>query len=156
MQDGITRATQHLVRQGFTLIPCGAAVCTRIVARAYLDNPELPWAVLFDPESMQWTPAMADDDPLKEIFANASVRSATPKSPHVVCHTQGAYALLPMVVADVRDARMNIEAAVALGKSPPTDRLEAFSDDAIEREAKRRKKARKEGDDQPSGENEAQ
>jgi hypothetical protein len=140
MQSPETRATQHLLVQGFTLYPCAAAVCSRLTARGLLDDPSHAWAVLCDSRSLDWTAMLADDDPLKPLFVDAAVRSATPTTPHVVCHTQGGWLLLPLVTVDVRDARMRIEAAVALGKAPPAERLEAFPDELIEREAKRRRK----------------
>jgi hypothetical protein len=42
---------------------------------------------------------------------------------------------------------MRIEAAVALGKAPPAERLEAFPDELIELEAKRRTKKRERPDE---------
>lgn len=132
------RARQHLLLQGFTIYPAAAAVSLRIVAPRVLDDPGHTWAVLFDERSLEWTALLAADDPLGAAFAEAAVLSSTPKSPHALCHTAGERLLVPLVVSDVRDARLRIEAAVALGKSPPAERLEAFPDELIEREAARR------------------
>lgn len=138
MQSPETRAIQHLLVQGFTPYSCAAAVCTRLVAPRVLDNPDHSWAVACNPGSLEWTAMLSDDDPLKAELGEAAVRSANPKTPHVLCHTAGTRLLVPLTVDDVRDARMRIEAAVALGKAPPAERLEAFPDELIEREAKRR------------------
>jgi hypothetical protein len=140
MQSTETRATQHLLVQGFTLYTCAAAVATRLVAPRLLDGPEHTWAVLFDASSLGWCAQLPKDDRLIEHFAEAAVRSSNPKTPHVLCHTLGDFLVLPLDVTDVRHARMLIESAVALGKAPPAERLEAFPDELIEREAKRRAK----------------
>jgi hypothetical protein len=140
MQSPETRATQHLIIQGFELYSCAAAVATRFVARHLLDAPAHPWAVVCGIDALQWVAMLPEDDPLKAELGEAAVRSSNPKTPHVLCHTQGERLLVPLVVTDVRDARMRIEAAVMLGKAPPAERLEAFPDELIEREAKRRAK----------------
>lgn len=137
-QSHETRAIQHLLIQGFTLYTCTAAVCTRLVSRAVLDDPAHSWVVICGPNSLQWTAMLQEDDPLRSHLAEAAVRSADPKTPHVVCHTAGSTLLVPLTVADVHDARLRIEAAVILGKSPPAEKLEAFPDELIEREAKKR------------------
>lgn len=136
------RALQHLLVQGFTLYPAPAAVCTRLVLRPVLDDPGHAWAVYFTRDALVWTGHLLDDDPLAAIFGAAAVRSSA-SAPHVVCHTQGSMLLVPLEVADVRRIRMRIEAAIALGKTPTADRLEAFPDELIEREAKRRRKRAK-------------
>jgi hypothetical protein len=141
MQSPETRATQRLLVQGFTLYPCAAAVSTRLVARSVLDDPGHAWAVLCDSRSLDWTAMLPEDDPLKAQLAEAAVRSADPAAPHVLCHTQGGLLLVPLG-PDTLNARMRIEAAVALGKVPPAERLEAFPDELIELEAKRRAKKR--------------
>lgn len=133
------RALQHLLVQGFTLYTAPAAVCTRLVDRALLDDPAHAWAVYFTPGAIRWTGALPVDDPLRDVFGEAAVLSGAPATPHVVCHTQGGRLLLPLEVNDVRDARLRVEAGVALGKAPPAERLEAFPDELIEREAKRRR-----------------
>jgi hypothetical protein len=148
MQSPETRATQRLLVQGFILYPCAAAVSTRLVARSLLDDPNHAWAVLCDSRSLDWTAMLADDDPLKAQLAEAAVRS-TSGAPHALCHTQGGLLLVPLG-PDTLNARMRIETAVALGKAPPAERLEAFPDELIEREAKRRAK-RKERDESPPG-----
>ncbi len=142
MQSPETRAMQHLLVQGFELHTAAAAVCSRLVAPQVLDDPQRAWAVLFDSRSIDWTAQLPEGDPLRDSFAEAAVRSADPSTPHVLCHTRGGRLLAPLAVTDVRDARMRIEAAVALGKSPPAERLEAFPDELIEREAARRSKLR--------------
>jgi hypothetical protein len=135
--DSHTRALQHLIVQGFTLYTAAAAVCTRLVDRALLDEPRHVWAVYFGSNSLDWTARLANDDPLQEAFGAAAVRSAR-GAPHVVCHTLGGVLVVPLDVTACRDARMRIEGAIAQGKAPPPERLEAFSDDMIEREAQRR------------------
>jgi hypothetical protein len=139
MQSQETRATQRLLVQGFTLYSCAAAVSTRLVARSLLDDPNHAWAVLCDSRSLGWTATLPDDDPLKAPLGEAAVHSADPLTPHVLCHTQGGLLLVPLG-PDTLNARMRIEGAVALGKAPPVERLEAFPDELIEREAKRRAK----------------
>jgi hypothetical protein len=142
-------AQQHLLVQGFTLYTVPAAVCSRLVARALLDDPGHTWAVYCTGDALSWTAHLAEDDPLRAIFAEAAVRSTRPAPPHVICHTQGSTLLVPLTTADVRGVRMRIEAAIALGKAPPAERLEAFSDEYVEREAeKRRRKAMKAAKDQ--------
>lgn len=149
MQSPETRATQHLLVQGFTLYPCAAAVCTRLVAPSVLDEPNHAWAVLFDADSMRWVAMLPEGDRLRDVFLEAAARGG------VICHAQGGLLGLPLVVTDVRDARMRIEAAVALGKAPPAERLEAFSDEALARESERRAR-RAARERQPSGEKEPQ
>lgn len=146
MQPPETRAIQHLLVQGFTIHSCAAAVCTRLTAPRLLDDPSHAWAVLCDASSLEWVALLPQDDPLKADLGEASVRSADPNTPHVLCHTAGGRLLVPLAVPDVRDARMRIEAAVALGKAPAAERLEAFPDELIEREAKRRAKRKAQGD----------
>lgn len=142
MQSPEIRATQHLLVQGFTIYSCAAAVCTRLTAPRLLDDPSHAWAVLCDSRSLEWTSMLPEGDPLKADLGEAAVRSADPMTPHVLCHTQGGRVLVPLMATDVRDARMRIEAAVALGKAPAAERLEAFPDELIEREAARRSKLR--------------
>jgi hypothetical protein len=142
MQSTGTRATQHLLVQGFTLYTCAAAVATRLVAPELLDEPEHPWAVLFDSSSLDWTAMLPEGDPLRAELAESAVRSADPKTPHVLCHVSGARLMVPLMPADVRDARMRIESAVTLSLSPPPERLEAYPDELIEAEARRRAKRR--------------
>jgi hypothetical protein len=140
MQSTETRATQHLLVQGFTLYTCAAAVATRLVAPRLLDGPEHTWAVLFDSSSIEWTAMLPEDDPLRAELAESAVRSADPKTPHALCHASGARLMVPLLPADVRDVRMRIESAVALSLSPPPERLEAYPDQLIEAEARRRAK----------------
>lgn len=132
-------AQQHLLVQGFTLYTAPAAVCTRLVQRELLDDPSHAWAVYFTVDALMWTPHLAADDPLRDIFAEAAIRSRLPATPHAVCHTLGGRLIVPLDVGHARDARMRIEAAIALGKAPPAERLDAFSDEHIEREAQRRR-----------------
>lgn len=136
--DEKCRALQHLLVQGFTLYTTAAAVGVRLLDSGILDNPEHAWAIQFDRRSLEHTSRLPESDPLRATFADAAVRSAAPDAQHVVCHTQGALLMVPLKVADVRTARMRIEAAIALGKAPPAERLEAFPDELIEREAARR------------------
>jgi hypothetical protein len=153
MNTDLTRALQHLLVQGFALYPCAAAVCMRRLEPAILTNPNHAWAVYFDTRSLDYTAKLDPNDPLIAVFADAAVRSASPKTPHVVCHTQGGWLLVPLTVTDVRSARMRIEAAIALGKAPPAERLEAFPDEMIQREAKRRlKRAKRNKTNQPKKE----
>lgn len=140
--DEQTRALQHLLVQGFTLYTAAAAVATRLMDRAILDDPDHAWAVTFERVSLIHTAKLDESDPLAAPFADAAVRGAN-KTPHVICHTQGGTLLVPLLVGDVRSARMRIEAAIALGKAPTAERLEAFPDELIEREAKRRRKRAK-------------
>lgn len=145
MQAPETRAMQRLLVQGFTLYPCAAAVSTRLVERGLLDDPAHAWAVVCDSRSLSWTAMLPDDDPLKVQLAEAAMRSADPQTPHALCHTQGGLLLVPLG-PDTLNARMRIEAAVALGKAPATERLEAFPDELIEREAMRRARRRERQD----------
>ena len=142
MTNDATRAKQHLLVQGFTLYTAESAVCTRLVSRELLDDPSSTWAVLFDARSLDWTAQLAEDDLLAEDFGAAAVRSSGSGGVHVLCCTAGARLLVPLTVADVRSARMRIEAAVAANMAPPAERLEAFPDELIEREARRRAKRR--------------
>src|SRR5688572_21893596 len=57
---------------------------------------------------------------------------------YVQCHVSGEKIILPLDPAVILDARLRIEAAVMLGKTPPAEKLEAFPDELIQREAKRR------------------
>lgn len=142
------RALHFLLNQGFTLYSVPAAVCTRIAySRQLLDNTEHAWAVYFTPDALTWTPHMVDEDPLKAVFSDAAVRSSSPGTPHVLCHAAGGAMLVPLTVPDVRDIRVRIESAVTMRLAPPPERLEAYPDELIEREAKRRakKKKREEG-----------
>jgi hypothetical protein len=95
---------------------------------------------------------LAEDDPLKAALSDAAVRGSDPKTPHVLCCVHGGVLVVPLIVEDVRDARMRIEAAVTLQLAPPAERLEAFPDELIEREASRRAKLKGRG---ASGENTA-
>lgn len=144
MQPPETRARQHLLLQGFTVYPCHAAVCVALIARSVLDNPSHPWAIELDADAQRWTSMLLDDDnsPLAQNMRQGALLAGA-GSPHVLTHTLGGLLLTPLVVADVREARMRIEAAVTLGKAPPAERLKAFPDELIEREAKRRQKQRK-------------
>lgn len=141
-QSPETRALQHLLLQGFMLYSLPAAVCTRLHARHLLDDPGHAWAVVCGDNGLGWTSQLASDDPLLGDLVDAAMRSADPKTPHVLCHTAGSRLIVPLATTDVRDARLRIEAAVALGKQPAPERLEAFPDALIEREARRRAKAR--------------
>lgn len=136
------RALQHLLVQGFTLYTVPAAVCTRLVDRALLDDPAHAWAVYFTAGAIVWTGRLGLDDPLREVFGDAAVRSGTPTTPHVVCQTQGGRLLLPLEVTDVREARMRIEAAVMVGKPPPEADLDAIPEPLLERELRRRARQR--------------
>jgi hypothetical protein len=147
--DPTCRALQHLLVQGFTLYTCPAAVCTRLAAPALLDSLEHAWAVTFDADSQRWVAALPEIDSLSSVFVEASIKAVA--TPHVVCHTQGETLVLPLEATDVRQARMRIESAVILKLAPPVERLEAYPDELIEREAKRRA-ARRNGQGD-SGEN---
>jgi hypothetical protein len=65
----------------------------------------------------------------------------------VQCHVAGEKLILPLDPAVVRDARVRIEAAVTLGKAPPAEKLEAFPDELIQREARRRGLLKSQADD---------
>jgi len=56
----------------------------------------------------------------------------------VQCCWGGAQLLVPLATDDVRDARLKLETAVTLRLAPPVEKLEAFPDELIQREAKRR------------------
>lgn len=141
-----TKAMQHLIVQGFTLYPCAAAVTTRLVAPSLLDDPQHAWAVLFDASAQRWLAMLPKDDPLASTFGEAALRSTV--TPHAVCQTMGERLVVPLDPGDqvLRTARVRIEGAVTLAKAPPTERLEAFPDELIEREAARRAKRREQGD----------
>lgn len=130
-----TRALQHLLVQGFTLYPARAAICTRLVDKSILDNPGHVWAVFFE---QPLTFALPEEDGLAQIFFQAA-QSATSQQV-VICHSQGSYLLVPLTVTDVREAKMKIDSAVAVGMAPPEEKLEAFPEELIEREYKRRQK----------------
>ncbi len=59
----------------------------------------------------------------------------------VQCCWGGQQLLVPLEVEHVRDARLKLETAVTLGLAPPRQPLDAYPDELIEREAKRRKLA---------------
>lgn len=139
--DADCRAKQHLLVQGFTLYTCEAAVCTRLLAPAILDDPAHTWAVLFNSKSQYYTAQLRPDDGLLQAFSEAALRAAT-GAPQVLCSAQGETLLLPLEVTDVRSARVRIEAAVVMKLSPPAERLEVYPDELIEQEAKRRAKRR--------------
>lgn len=142
-QDPTTRARQHLLLQGFTIYPCHAAVCVALVARGVLGDPGRAWAIEFGADSQRWTSMLPnDDDSLLAQSMRQAALMASADSPHVLTHTRGGLLLTPLAVTDVREARMRIEAAVALGKTPAAERLEAFPDELIEREARRRARAK--------------
>jgi hypothetical protein len=143
MQTSETRALQHLTIQGFTIYTCAAAVCTRLVAPSLLDDPEHTWAVVCDRDSQQWLSMLPEGDPLAATLGDAALRSAAGHQ-HAVCHTLGGLIVAPLDPGDevLRRARVRIEGAITLGKQPPTEKLEAFSDELIEREAARRAKRR--------------
>lgn len=136
--DATCRALQHLLVQGFTTYPYTAAVCTRLLLREVLDDPNHPWAVTFDARAQQLVSQMKEDDPLLPVFAEAALKSVS-GGRHVVCATQGGTICVPLEVADVKSVRMRIEAAVAMRMSPPPERLSAYPDELIEQEAKRRR-----------------
>lgn len=57
----------------------------------------------------------------------------------VQCFWGGMQLMVPLEVNEVRDARLKLETAVTLQLAPPTEKLEAFPDEMLRRELKRRK-----------------
>lgn len=62
----------------------------------------------------------------------------------VQCFWGGYQMLCELLPAQVRDARQKLETAVTLGLAPPTQALDAYPDEMIAREAKRRRLERNE------------
>jgi hypothetical protein len=143
-QSARTRSLQHLLLQGFTLYPCHAAVCVWLASPSVLLDASHPWAIAFDTNDSHWMSNIPSGDSEPRALAlmrEASVRAAT--EPMALVHAMGEFLVLPLEVPEVRNARMRIEAAVTLGKAPPTEKLGAFSDKAIEAEVARRRKRQK-------------
>ena len=68
----------------------------------------------------------------------------------VQCHVAGQKVIVPLEPAIVRDVRMRLEAAIITGSAPAAEKLEAFPDELIRREAKRRGLLKK-PEDKPEG-----
>ena len=137
MQDPTTRARQHLLIQGFTLYTCEAAVAMLALSSGTLSDPSHAWSVEFDERSLLYTSLLPPGSPFAAELAEGAVAAAG-GARHVLNHTQGGLLLVPLDVGDVRDSRMRIEAAVALGKAPPVEKLQAFGDEMLLAEARKR------------------
>lgn len=57
----------------------------------------------------------------------------------VQCCLGGQQLLIPLEVEHVRDARLKLETAITLQLAPPTQALDAYPDELLQREMKRRK-----------------
>ena len=136
-QHPTTRAQQHLLLQGFTLYPCAAAVALMLLEPGVLEDQGHNWAIICDGSSMGWASKLTGDGKFATALRDCALLSAG-GTLHAVCHTLGAVLVVPLDPVDAKDARMRIEAAVTLGKQPPAERLEAFGDEMIAREANRR------------------
>jgi hypothetical protein len=135
-----TRALQTLVFQGFMPMPVAAAVCMRRLAPQVFDDPAATLAIVFGVEAITWTPHLPEGDALTDLFAEAAIKSADPKSPQVICQTAGSRMLLPLDVVDVRDARIRLEAATTLKLAPPAERIEAYPLELLQRELRKRER----------------
>jgi hypothetical protein len=135
-----TRALQHLLVQGFTLYTAEAATSMLLGGSTTLADPAHAWAVEFDASSWKHTDTLLGNVPeaVYQVFAAAAETCKQQQTSGVLTHTQGASLFSRLLPADVAGVRMKIETAVILGKQPPTEKLEAFGDEAIQREAKRR------------------
>lgn len=135
-QSKETRAIQHLLVQGFEILPCYAAVSTLLVAPSRLHS-GTPIAICCGAESSAWAEMLPDDEPLKEAIRAAAQLGA--EAPHAVCCAQGACLVVALDPAGpVRDALARIRGAIETGRAPPAEKLEAFGDEALEAEYKRR------------------
>lgn len=140
MQDDQTRARQHLLVQGYTLYTAEAAVSLLLLGSTTLLDPEHAWAVEMDQTSWNHTDRLLGqvDSPLQQLLSASAETCRQGGQPGVLLHTQGATMLTQLRTNDVRNSRMTIEQAVILGHQPPTEKLQAFGDEAIQREAQRR------------------
>lgn len=152
MQDPSTRARQHLLLQGFTSYTAEAAVSLVLQGQSSLDDVNHAWSVELNPQSWRHTERLATAEtlsPLAQLLMGAGETCRQDAATGVLCCVVGATLLEKLEPAAVQGVRMRIEAAIALGKQPPVEKLEAFSDEAIEKEAKRRKKAEKAKEESP-------
>lgn len=62
----------------------------------------------------------------------------------VQCSWGGVQMLIPLTPDDVRDALLKLETAVTLSIAPAVERLQAFPDELLQREMKRRRLPREE------------
>jgi len=137
-QNANTRALQHLLLQGFTPYTCQAAVCTRLQAPLVLETH--PWAVVMERGAALWCGRLLDDDPMRPRFLEAA-EGASQAQPRVLCHYDGIFLALPLVVDEVRHAQARLEIAKNLSVVPTSlDGLAAVPDDILKLELRRRKK----------------
>jgi hypothetical protein len=136
-----TRVLQHLLVQDFTLYTTEAAVCMVLQGSLTLYALDHAWAVEMDPLSWSHIDRLIDleSTPLIVQLRGAAETCRTQQTMGALMHTQGAWLLMPLDVASVRGARMRIEEAVIRGLQPPTDKLQAFGDEQLLQEARRRK-----------------
>lgn len=134
------RAMQHLLVQGFTLYTAEAAVCMLLRGSPTLANPDHAWACLFDKSSWEFTDSMLGsvNDAVYQVFAAAAETCKQQNVEGALVCTQGVSMFVELLPAEMLGIRMKIETAIILGKQPPLEKLEAFGDEAIQREAKRR------------------
>lgn len=142
-QSKETRAIQVLLLQGFEVMPAYAAISVLLTDRLLLDTPEADWAVHFNERSLELVKKLNDDDSIKPLFTQAAQFSAGGVQ-HVVCKHQDSFLITALDPAGpVSTAMERIKGAIEAGKAPPAERLEAFSDEMIERERKRRRRRAK-------------
>lgn len=146
-QAPITRARQHLVIQQFTTYTTEAAVCMLMAGSQTLVNPRNSWVCEITPSDWQYLAQLqlGPDDFVEKQLVQTLIQAAASCRENgtigVVFFVSGVTLFEPLTEERVLDARQRIEAAIALGKQPPAEKLEAFSDEAIAFEAKRREKA---------------
>lgn len=140
IKDPEFRARQHLLIQGFTLYTAEAAVALLLCGSQTLLNPDHAWAVEVRPNSWTFTDQLLGkvDSKLYDLFAAAAETCRVSNKPGSLLCTQGTTLLVPLDVPSVQGARLTIESAIMLQKQPPTEKLEAFSDDALRKEARKR------------------
>lgn len=138
-QSKETRALQHLLLQGFEVLPCYAAVATLLFDRSVILNRS--WAVVCDNNSVAWVNRLPDNEELKVILSECASKTVTTGQQHVVCCIQGVCLVTELDPSGtVREAKMRILGAIEQNRMPPVEKLEAFGDEALEAEIERRKR----------------
>jgi hypothetical protein len=139
-QSKETRAIQHLLLQGFDVLPCYSAVCTLLVDRTQLDNPARLWAVICDRDSLTWITRLPETEPFREGLLDCATKASSGQQ-HVLCCLQGVLLVTELEPSGpARDARARLQGAIEQGQRPPVEKLEAFGDEAVEAEFRRRQR----------------
>ena len=136
-----TRVLQHLLVQDFTLYTAEAVACLLLQGSTTLLDPDHAWVVEIRPDDHAHFDRLigTEPPPLVATLLAAAETCRQQRRTGALMFTQGASLFMPLDVQSVRGARMRIEAAVILGKRPPTEKLEAFGDEQFLQEARRRK-----------------